>query len=133
MLAVACMFACRSSECSVVCRSARFSRSVLRAAALIDPLGSHPLGSAPQIGPPGIEILGSDPLCSVPLGSEPSPAPILVIWSSAALVLGTWPLWPLRCSSCSFVQPSAAPFLGRFDPRLLWLQFSACFVLFLHA
>ena len=101
-------------------RSARFSRSVLRAAALINPLGSHPLGSAPQIGPHGIEILGSDPLCSDPLGSEPSPAPILVIWSSAALVLGTWPLWPLRCSSCSFVQPLAAPFLGRVDLR--WLR-----------
>ena len=52
MLAVVCMLACKSSECSVVWRSAGFSRSVLRAAAPIDLLGSHPLDSAPSVWPP---------------------------------------------------------------------------------
>jgi len=100
-----------SSECSVVWRSAGFSRSVLRAAAPIDLLGSHPLNSAPSVWPPrpgpsdripwdrnpriGPPLLGS-PRLGNPLGSEPSRAPILVTYSSAALVLGVWPLSLLR-------------------------------------
>ncbi len=44
---------------------------------------------------------------------------IFAIWSLAALAIGVWPLWLLRCSSCSFVQPSAAPLLGSSDPQLL--------------
>ena len=53
-------------------RSTRFAS--LRLGLLLD---SVPSDRAPQIGP----------LRSGPLGSNPSPAPILVIWSSAALAL----------------------------------------------
>ena len=57
-----------SSECSVVCQSAWSSHSVLRAAALIGPLGSHPLGSAPSIRSPQIR---PSPLRSSSSGPRP--------------------------------------------------------------
>ena len=60
----ACMFACRSSECSVVCRSTRFSRSVLHAAAPIDPLGSHPLRSASSARPLRCLTAPAAPCCA---------------------------------------------------------------------
>ena len=104
----------------------------------LDPLGSHSLASVPPLGlqskPTQLGLLrigftwDRNPRIGLPrigtsrirpLASDPSPAPLLVIWSSAALVLGAWPLWSLWCSSCSFVQPSTAPVLGRSDPRLL--------------
>jgi len=86
----------------------------------VGPFGSDPSASASlarslnsvlSCGPLGLvpsarsldSIVSLGPLGSVSPGPAPSDRPppspesaLLVIWSSAALVLGTWPLWPLR-------------------------------------
>ena len=128
MLAIACMFvcmfACRSSECSVDCRSARSSRSVQRPADLA--LGNHLQllwsWTAPVLRArhPWIDILGSAPsgsAISAWLLSLTCSAPRrLAAWLSALLVLGHWrsALGARRSATLALSHHSAWPLvLGR--------------------
>ena len=127
MLAVVCMLACRSSECSVVWRSAGFSRSVLRTATPIDPLGSHPLGSAPSARPPRLPSARQPPRIRTLARSDPRDLLLGCAGrrrlTTFALVLSTLATYgyqsPMALDNI-WASPAASLVLARSGPRPLW-------------